>query len=277
MASPKTPEHYLTRLTTQLEKLGLSVQREPALGGMVPDLAFRTEDGKLGVIEFKNWEPTVDTSARALHLTQAYRELAGADSAVVIVPRDVKIGTPGLVGPGAVNDWLVKFVEEATATTRAPTARDYRTGARVAPSDRPIGRPRVAAAAAKKVLAIMPFEKKYDDTYLVAMAPAAKAIGTGCRRVDKEDYVGDVMKRVEERIRSAAAVIADLSESRPNVLYELGFAHGAGVKAVLICSTPIGKLPFDVRNQNVIEYRRGQTFELQEKLRARLIAVLSER
>jgi hypothetical protein len=75
-------------------------------------------------------------------------------------------------------------------------------------------------------------------------------------------------------IRSSVAVVADLSESNPNVMYELGFAKGLPRPAVMICSTDLGDLPFNVRNLNVIPYTKGQTLKLVPKLAARLRKVL---
>jgi len=69
-------------------------------------------------------------------------------------------------------------------------------------------------------------------------------------------------------------VVADLSESNPNVLYELGFAKGLPRPAVLICSTDLSDLPVDVRNLNVIAYTKGRTNRLIDKLAARLGQVL---
>jgi len=69
-------------------------------------------------------------------------------------------------------------------------------------------------------------------------------------------------------------VIVDLSEAKPNVLYEAGYAHALRKPVVHICSTPLSELPFDVRNWNTIAYRRGQTALLREPLARRLKAVM---
>jgi hypothetical protein len=68
----------------------------------------------------------------------------------------------------------------------------------------------------------------------------------------------------------------DLSESRPNVLYEMGFAHASGKPVVPICSTSIEEIPFDVRNLNILLYVAGQTTSLTPKLANRLRAVLEK-
>jgi hypothetical protein len=67
-------------------------------------------------------------------------------------------------------------------------------------------------------------------------------------RVDQEEFTGDVGAEIQPFIRSSIAVIADLSESKPNVLYEAGYAHALEVSVIHVCSISLEDLPFDVRN-----------------------------
>jgi nucleoside 2-deoxyribosyltransferase len=94
--------------------------------------------------------------------------------------------------------------------------------------------------------------------------------------VDRKEFSGDIVEEIKRLIRGSAAVIVDLSEVKPNVLYEAGYAHALRKPVVHICSTPLSKLPFDVRNWNTIAYRRGQTALLREPLARRLKAVMGE-
>jgi hypothetical protein len=112
----------------------------------------------------------------------------------------------------------------------------------------------------------MPFKAKYEDTYFDAMGPAAQAVKAVCNRADYDTYTGDVMKHVREQIKRSIGVIADLSESRPNVFYELGFADASGVKTIQICSTRRNKLPLTVRNNTTIQYRIGRIHKLRGEL-----------
>ena len=82
------------------------------------------------------------------------------------------------------------------------------------------------------------------------------------------------MSRVDPSSNDSVAVIVDLSESKPNVLYEAGYAHAKGKATVHICSTDLTALPFDVRNWNTLSYKRGQTAHLREPLTRRLKAAL---
>ena len=116
----------------------------------------------------------------------------------------------------------------------------------------------------------MPFDGKYDDTYFVAMTHAAESIDAVCERVDRTEYAGDVVVELKAMIEQSVVVIADLSESKPNVLYEAGYADALPRPTVYICSTPLDGLPFDLRNTNVLPYKLGRTTELRQRLARRL-------
>jgi nucleoside 2-deoxyribosyltransferase len=120
----------------------------------------------------------------------------------------------------------------------------------------------------------MPFEAKYDDVFFFAMNHAAERNDTICLRVDRVEYSGDIVSEIHRLIRSCVAMIADLSESRPNVLYETGYAHALGIPTIHICSTPLDELPFDVAQWNTLSYQPGQIHLLRKPLTKRLKAVL---
>jgi len=96
-----------------------------------------------------------------------------------------------------------------------------------------------------------------------------------CVRVDHEEFVGDVVQEIKQCIHACSALICDLSLSRPNVLYEAGYAQALERPVVFICSTPLDQLPLNVRNENTLHYSVGQTSALREPLRHRLHAALS--
>jgi nucleoside 2-deoxyribosyltransferase len=120
----------------------------------------------------------------------------------------------------------------------------------------------------------MPLDRGYDDTFFIAMSHASVKVNAACTRVDREEFTGDIVQEIRRLIHTSIAVIVDLSESKPNVLYEAGYAHALGKPSVHICSTPIAELPFDVRNWNTIPYHRGQTAQLRAPLTKRLTAAL---
>jgi hypothetical protein len=121
----------------------------------------------------------------------------------------------------------------------------------------------------------MPFARRYNDVYFVAIAGACDLIGLSSTRADHDVYTGDIVQHIKDSIRDSVAVVADLSESVPNVMYEVGFAHALGKPTIHICSTPLHDLPFDVQGYNTIVYAHGQTTELVAPLATQLRAVTS--
>jgi len=106
------------------------------------------------------------------------------------------------------------------------------------------------------------------------MSYAAEQVGAVCDRVDRREFQGNVVDEIHRMIRKSVAVIVDLSESKPNVLYEAGYAHALKKPCVHICSTSLERLPFDVGQWKTTLYHTGQTHKLQKELTQRLKAIL---
>jgi hypothetical protein len=134
-----------------------------------------------------------------------------------------------------------------------------------------------AVIALPQVFAAMPFSEDFDDVFIVGIAGAADKTHSTAYRVDYEKYSGDVVERIKAEIRRSTIVVADLTRQRPNVLYEMGFAHALEKPVVPICADDLAALPFDVRNENVLRYRMGQTTRLRDALADRLRPYLSGR
>jgi len=237
-----------------LRNAGLQFEIEPSVGGLRPDFVVHGPEGQVVVLETKAWSPRPGNFARALAQAEHYKEVTGADAAFVVLanaragrPREGVVTLNGLVS--AIRDKL----NERPEKDRQP---------------KPISSRRSA------VFAAMPFCAEYDDVFFVAMAYAAEHVNATCVRVDQEEFSGDVVTEIQWLIRNSIAVIADLSESKPNVLYEIGYAHALSKPVVHVCSTSLDELPFDVRNWNTIRYARGQTYELRERLARRLSAIV---
>jgi hypothetical protein len=237
-----------------LQKAGFAFDAEPRVGGLRPDFVATGSNGATVVIEAKTWAADAHHLERARRQADGYRIATGAEAALVVLPVAPSAGTPsGVLGVSQLASWLQYFGHD---TGKAP----------------PDKTPTVPAASSTPftVFAAMPFSSAYDDVYLVAMSYAAEQIGATCVRVDHEDFTGDIVTEIRRLIAGSAAVIADLSEAKPNVLYEVGYAHALGRPTVHICSTPMSALPFDVAHDNTMSYTPGQTFALRDKLAKRL-------
>ena len=121
----------------------------------------------------------------------------------------------------------------------------------------------------------MPFkdDAQIDPVYQ-AMVQAVEAAGLQCVRVDEIVAPGEITENIRRLISESKVVIADLSGMNPNVLYEIGFAHGRGKKVVLISSDPLKDLPFDIRSQRVLSYQRSK--DGLESLKGKLKEVFKE-
>lgn len=77
-------------------------------------------------------------------------------------------------------------------------------------------------------------------------------------RIDQESISGDIMEAMRKSIRHSSYLIVDLWDYSPNVLYELGIAHGLDKEVLLIFYDKDGRMPenvpFDLRVQRIHAY-----------------------
>lgn len=111
------------------------------------------------------------------------------------------------------------------------------------------------------VFVAMPFRKETDDTYEYGIQNAVRAAGFMCERADLSVFTGDVMEWVKQRVKSAALVVADLTDANPNVYLEVGYAWGVGIPTVLLVRDT-NHLKFDVRSQRCLPYDRIKDLEI---------------
>jgi hypothetical protein len=122
---------------------------------------------------------------------------------------------------------------------------------------------------------VMPFERseELDRAYAEGIEPTLADCGLGCMRVDKIRHTSRIGNRIDDAIRRAYFVIADLSQNRPNCYYELGFAHALGKPAILVARADT-VLHFDVRDYPCIFYKSEQ--HLRDELKETILeAVLT--
>jgi hypothetical protein len=219
---------FTDQIASLLKKAGFELEREPAIGGLRPDFLVSGPKGQTVVIEAKDWQSGGGNTARAMEQAKYYQAATGANNAVLVISDLKRNYSSG----GVVNvNGLVPHLEELFSSERPRKAETERQS-----SD-------------ETIFAAMPFAGKYDDTFFIAMIEAAKSNNVSCIRVDHTQYSGDVVKEIRRRISRSVAVIADISEARPNVLFEAGYAEARSKPVIYICSTPMTDVPFDVRNE----------------------------
>lgn len=243
----------------RIEDSGLPFVRDAALHGYKPDFLVQCAPDRKIVFDVKNWKPDAAHVQRAAEQARRIQDVTDSDEAYIVLSEPIDWPLP----KGVLSVDALTKVLSAAAACDSDSRGDVPRALAPAP-----------APAVRTIFAAMPFTGPYEDAFFVAITHAAEKVGAAAKRVDSDPYSGDVVERIKELIRSSAAVVADLSESRPNVLYEVGFAHALEKPTVAICSTPLSDLPFDVRNWNTLPYSVGRTHELRERLAERLRAVL---
>lgn len=243
-----------------LTKAKVEYYRDVSIDGIPADFAIAAKNGRVIVVETKNWKNvSKDLLEDAERQAKLFETVGGADRAYVVV-----------------RELPAKYADATHVVTIAsllPALElELQSKRKVKPK---IGR--TAKTVKKTVFAAMPFDAHYDDVHAVAMAYAADSVGAKCVRVDREMFSGDIKATIDKMIKEAVAVIIDLSDAKPNVLYEAGFAHALNKIVIHICSTPLKKLPFDVAQWNTLSYNQGQTHAFRDTLAKNLKAVLQKR
>jgi len=237
----------------------LKFSRDVTVGKMNADIYLQSPTGSTSVVQIKNWDPTDENQERARELASLYKSLSSTDNAFVVIPGLATSDSDPENGVVAL-DYVYKLPEYLLIEPK---------------KERP-KLPKVQKAPQKTVFAAMPFAGSYDDTFEIGIQGACLQLGYRAVRVDHQSFVGDIVIEIKKLIKKSAAIVGDLSDSRPNVLYEIGFAHASKRKVVQICSTSMDNIPFDVRNNKTIPYEKGKTVKLKESLIKELRAALPE-
>jgi hypothetical protein len=96
--------------------------------------------------------------------------------------------------------------------------------------------------------------------------------GIRARRVDEFEHSGPITSLLLEQIKQHRFLISDLTHERPNVYYEVGYAHGLQ-KEVVLTAQKGTQVHFDIAAYNVIFYNSAT--ELESRITKRLQARIS--
>src|ERR1044071_3592358 len=134
--------------------------------------------------------------------------------------------------------------------------------------------------AKKKCFVVMGFGEKtdlstgrtldLDKTYPVSIRQAVEAAGLECIRADDVIHSGLIEKPMYQLLLEADIVIADLSTSNANTLYELGVRHALRPHMTIVMAEKQFKFPFDLRNLMIRPYEHlGKGIDAEEADRMR--------
>lgn len=126
------------------------------------------------------------------------------------------------------------------------------------------------------IFVLMSFNKKNDKSYK-AIENASKMVSHAEFRITRIDqHKGDykITEKIIENIKNSELIICDLTDERPNVYWELGYARGIGKKVITIAKSGT-KIHFDIKDFNTNFY--NSEFELQDIIELELETHLKER
>ena len=110
----------------------------------------------------------------------------------------------------------------------------------------------------KECFVIMPFstsathsEDEWTEIFEKLFKPAWNEFGIDCYRIKVP--IGSITKGIIEELYGASMVFADLTDSNPNVMYELGVRHTFRKPSVMV-KEHSSKIPFDVSDYAVFGY-----------------------
>lgn len=105
-----------------------------------------------------------------------------------------------------------------------------------------------------------------EDVY-ATIKRCFKNFGISAERADDIEHTGRITEEIVNKIRSSEFLYADLSGARPNVYYEVGFAHALSRKVILYRKSG-ESLHFDLAGYNCPEYKN--LVDLEAKLNLKL-------
>ena len=101
---------------------------------------------------------------------------------------------------------------------------------------------------------LMPFSEEFDGIY-GAIKQCLNDAGFICNRADEIMGSTPVLTKILNEIMKSQYIIVDLTNSNPNVFYELGIAHTIKeARNVLLLKQKDNKVPFDINHLKYTEY-----------------------
>ncbi|MBM3725702.1 MAG: hypothetical protein FJW40_09800 [Acidobacteria bacterium] len=128
------------------------------------------------------------------------------------------------------------------------------------------------AAMSRRVMVVMSYRNEkelknyYDAVCTVCQSPE---FSMSCARVDQTNTRDHLRPRIVEEIRHTRFVIADITHSSPNVLFELGFARGIG-RDTIVTAKEGTQLPFDVADLPCTFWDPADLLTFREELAVRV-------
>lgn len=125
-----------------------------------------------------------------------------------------------------------------------------------------------------KAFVVMQFAEPYDTFYKEVIQQRATSAGFDVIRIDEKAGPSVIFQDIQREIEDSDVVIAEITPTNPNVLYELGYAHALKKPTILLAQRG-AELPFDIRSFRVVFYNDtiGGKAEVERNLQIHLEAI----
>ena len=122
---------------------------------------------------------------------------------------------------------------------------------------------RSASPQILRVFVVMPFGQSWSGGIYAYVRRAVSRLGAPDEsihvfRADEIAEPGHITEQIKSAIRSSQIVVADITDTNPNVMWELGYADGLGKTIVIINQRP-GDSPFDMADRRQVRYSASPT------------------
>ena len=121
-----------------------------------------------------------------------------------------------------------------------------------------------------------------DKTFDNIIQPAVQACGMECIRADKIIHSTVIDKPMYEQLHEADVVVADLTTSNANALYELGVRHALKPHTTIVMAENNFSFPFDLNHVSILKYAHlgsdigySEVMRVRQQLEAKLKALVN--
>jgi hypothetical protein len=130
------------------------------------------------------------------------------------------------------------------------------------------------ATTRHQIFVIQPFNKSSEGVYELIRS-AASVANADIARSDSAAASPDIVDGIRSAIQSASLIVADLTNSNPNVMYEIGFAQALG-KPLLLVASSSRSIPFDLARVRVVIYDLTSPNEFVDRLAKSIAQALKD-
>jgi predicted RNA-binding Zn-ribbon protein involved in translation (DUF1610 family) len=123
----------------------------------------------------------------------------------------------------------------------------------------------------------MSFKQELKPVFTHAIDPAIRAAGYNPERMDFVEHMDSITDKMMADIRRAKFLVVDLTEHRPNVYFEAGFAFGLGKRVIfLVQEDQKDDVHFDIQQYSYIPWKMDNLEDLKNRLTQRILGPLGQ-